>query len=329
MGVQMTNNTRKPSFPVFTPDLQISFYRRLRIFNTSHLGEALRSTIEQLDIAKVDEELNRYVKHSSLRKLASFGLRGEVLFPVPYVIHERPSLLGYYRLLYGISQKEFYRGSGFTSFKRLEEKNEISERHNPQLNNLCKSLITTATILLDALEEIDLQSVRDLQILTLGAQLRGGQNTKLGKDAAEEVFGLIERIIHNNIVEENPRRLILENAAGRIVNVVFSNDPDIALTEIMESGLRPVLSIEIKGGTDVSNIHNRIGEAEKSHQKAKNSGFLEFWTILGADVDPSIAQRESPTSSRFFYLSRLREIDSSEYRSFRDHIQSITGIKKA
>jgi hypothetical protein len=32
------------------------------------------------------------------------------------------------------------------------------------------------------------------------------------------------------------------------------------------------VAVEIKGGKDYSNIHNRIGEAEKSHQKAKKEG---------------------------------------------------------
>ena len=27
-------------------------------------------------------------------------------------------------------------------------------------------------------------------------------------------------------------------------------------------------------------FHNRIGEAEKSHQKAKAGGFTRYWTIL-------------------------------------------------
>ena len=40
------------------------------------------------------------------------------------------------------------------------------------------------------------------------------------------------------------------------------------------------IAIEIKGGTDVSNLHNRLGEAEKSHQNARLLGFTQFWTII-------------------------------------------------
>ncbi len=95
----------------------------------------------------------------------------------------------------------------------------------------------------------------------------------------------------------------------------------------MVSDLRPIVSIEIKGGIDVSNIHNRIGEAEKSHQKAKARGFFEFWTIIAAEVDVSKANQESPTSSRFFHLSQLRNTSSSEYNTFCHLVQSVVGIK--
>jgi len=325
----MIPQNKNEVFPILQPNLQISFYQRLQTFRHSHLVEALGATVGKIDISQVDDELASYVERSSLAKLASFGLRGELLYPVPCIIIARPSLLGYYRLLYGLSQKEFYRTSPISSFKRLEERNELTDTLIERLGDLCKSLIYTGHILLEAMEELSLQTIRDLQLLTLGAQLRGGQNTKLGKDAAAEVFSIIENIVHENVVEEATRKLILENAAGRRVTVAFSSDPDIAITEMMASGPRPVVSIEIKGGTDVSNIHNRIGEAEKSHQKAKSHGFFEFWTIIGANVDLEMARRESPTSSRFFHLSELRNAKSAEYESFRDHVQSIIGIRTA
>jgi len=315
------------SFPVLTPDLQISFYHRIKIFQNSYLAEALGQTVERLNISHLDKELAQYVKSSALAKIASFGLRGEVIFPVPYLLAAKPSLLGYYRLLYGVSQKEFYRSSQLSAFKRLEERDIVPDKLATRLGDLCLSLIHTAQLLLDGIDEIDIRTVRDLQLLTLGAQLRGGQNTQLGRKATKEVFNIIEKIVHSNIIEEDSRHFVVRNAAGRKVIVAFSSDPDIAITEKMKSSTRPSVSIEIKGGTDVSNIHNRIGEAEKSHQKAKSRGFFEFWTIIGANVDLNMAQRESPTSSRFFYLSNLRNAGSSEYKSFRDHLQSVVGIK--
>lgn len=323
----MKPQVKGKSLPVLIPDLQISFYQRLKIFQNSYLSEALSKTVEKLDVSLLDKELARYVKSSALSRIASLGLRGEIVFPVPCILTARPSLLGYYRLLYGLSQKEFYRSSQMAAFKRLEERNVLPALLATRLADLCKSLIHTGQMLIEGIDTIDIRTVRDLQVLTLGAQFRGGQNTKLGRDATEEVFNIIEKIVHQSIVEQDPRQIVLRNAAGREVIVAFSSDPDIAITEKMKSTTRPSVSIEIKGGTDVSNIHNRIGEAEKSHQKAKSRGFFEFWTIIGVNVDLKMAQRESPTSSRFFCLSHLRNTTSPEYKNFRDHLQSVVGIK--
>ena len=42
--------------------------------------------------------------------------------------------------------------------------------------------------------------------------------------------------------------------------------------EIREVTYRNIGAIEVMAGQDFSNIYNRIGEAEKSHQKAKANG---------------------------------------------------------
>lgn len=326
----------KSPFPLFSPNVQISFYQRLQSFRHSHLSEALGATVEKSRIRTLDRELAEYVAEKALSRVASYGLRGEVIFPVPHLLRLRPTLLGYYRLLYGLSQKEFYRPTRMSQFKKMEERNELPPTLEKELPRLCRSLVQTGEIMVDSVDALDARTVRDLQLLTLGGQLRGGQNTKIGKDATSEVFGVIERLLHGDlkdeaVYDESLKKLIVRNAAGRLVHVAFSSDPDIAITEDMASGPRYLVSIEIKGGTDVSNIHNRIGEAEKSHQKAKSRGFHEFWTILGADVDLKMASKESPTSSRFFHLARLRNARTAEYREFRDLLQATVGIvgKKA
>lgn len=50
--------------------------------------------------------------------------------------------------------------------------------------------------------------------------------------------------------------------------IEFAPDPDIVIREEFSKGkYRNIITIEVKGGTDFSNIHNRVGEAEKSHQR--------------------------------------------------------------
>ena len=65
------------------------------------------------------------------------------------------------------------------------------------------------------------------------------------------------------------------------VSIAFSADPDISVVAALSAkSSRKMLAIEIKGGADQSNIWNRLGEAEKSHQTAKLRGFTEFWDNL-------------------------------------------------
>jgi hypothetical protein len=94
-----------------------------------------------------------------------------------------------------------------------------------------------------------------------------------------------------------------------------------------EAEARNLVAIEIKGGRDNSNIHNRIGEAEKSHQKARNDGFVECWTIVGiSDLNMELAKKESPTTDRFYHLVRLTDELSDEFNDFRENLLSRLGI---
>ena len=203
----------------------------------------------------------------------------------------------------------------------------MSGSTRPRIAPLCESLAKTGQVFVEQLDSLSIQTIRDLQMMTLGAQLRGSRNTTLGKSATVEVFNLIEGLVRPYVESQTTQKLELKNDSGRKVLVLFSSDPDIAITEDLPSGVRPLVSIEIKGGTDISNIHNRIGEAEKSHQKAKGQGFFEIWTILGADADLKMASRESPTTTRFYRLSRLRDDTSPDHNDFRDRLHSVIGIK--
>jgi len=90
---------------------------------------------------------------------------------------------------------------------------------------------------------------------------------------------------------------------------------------------RNIITIEIKGGTDFSNIHNRLGEAEKSHQKAHQAGFVECWTVVNVDrINLEMARRESPSTNRFCRISKIVSKEGEEYIDFRNRIISLTGI---
>jgi len=168
-----------------------------------------------------------------------------------------------------------------------------------------------------------------LTLLTLGAQLRGGALNLFGARATQKVFELIKTIVTPAITESTPRSIELRNAAGRIVTVEFASDPDICIREKLPSGnFRNLVAVEIKGGKDYSNIHNRIGEAEKSHQKARKEGFVECWTIVGVhSLDITKAGKESPSTDLFFRVDAITRPGSDEFRHFREHLLSRVGVK--
>ncbi len=314
------------------PDTQINFFHRLEEIKKSMLQEALFETLESADIGKIDRQLRKYVVNSDLQLLAKYGLRGEIIFAVPYLLELNPSLIGYYRLLLGLPQKSFYsgeRGLGFGFFKSMESKGTISNDQKKELHECCKALVASASILLKSINEASIsQSLfRDLTLLTLGSQLRGGRNNALGNAATKMVFELIKQIVKPAIISSTNTELILKNAAGREIVIKFASDPDIVVIEKLQSGkYKNRIAIEIKGGTDTANAHNRLGEAEKSHQKAKNAGFIECWTLIGAKVDQETANKESPTTNRLYHIPYIMDEDSSEYQDFKENIIALVGI---
>ncbi len=238
-------------------DLQIAFFYRLKEIRSKCLQQALFEAIDGFDVSKIDGELGKHASKAILNKLARFGIRGEVFLPVPSLLIKRPNLLGYYRLLYGISQKEF--SKKYSRFKSYEEN--------------------------------------------------------------------IRKLVYDYIISSSNSSITIKNSLGRNIEIQFASDPDIVIIESLKSGENKIVSIEIKGGTDYSNAHNRLGEAEKSHQKAKQEGYNEFWTIVRVDIDLKLAKKESPTTTKFFNLDSIENEESAEAKKFAEMISSKPSIK--
>jgi hypothetical protein len=319
-------------FKVPDPELQIDFSVALAEIRTLYLQDALSATVKALDITELDKCLAAFVPKASLATLASHGLRGELMFAVPIVLNSNARLLGYYRLLYGYSQKEFYTAAtGVSRFLSMEKKGVLSHSQSKLLPELCGAMAKAGAVLLDGLgaTRISHALLDDLTLLTLGPQLRGGANVKKGAAGIVKVFEVIHAIAKNAVMSSGATRIEIKNAAGRTVLVEFAPDPDIIIREQMSKGsYSEKIAIEVKGGSDFSNIHNRIGEAEKSHQKARAAGYVECWTVVNVDkIDMTMAKQESPSTNRFFRMSSIVSGKGEEYDDFRNRIVSLTGIK--
>ena len=315
-------------FPILSPALQLGFYERLEQARRELLLPALLELIGELDIGTLDRQLLEFVGRERLSFVARRGMRGELVFPVPYVLSSRPTLVGYYRLLLGFSQKEFYQGP-VSRFKKMENEDVLTKATSALLKPFCASLIESSWILVNGLPDLSQDTLKSLTLLTLGPQFRGSRNVNPGIEANRTIFALIKAMVSDGIRSEGHTHLEVVSAAGRAYRIEFSPDPDIAIRQVLQDGsYRNRIAIEIKGGTDFSNVHNRLGEAEKSHQKAKAEGFTQFWTIVNvtARIEPSVWRQETPTTNELFYLEHITNIRSSEYARFREYLISELGI---
>lgn len=313
-------------FPSLSPELQISFWYRLKNVKDTFFLDALLKAIKDIPVATVTTELIANVDDESRQRVASLGLRDEMIFMLPCILKANPQLIGYYRLLFGLSQKELYKGQ-YGKFKKLEEDGIITNNTNKYIDLLCKRFIECARLFISELEQFTTQDIYDLQLLTVGPQFRGSNNNTLGQVATQKTFRLMKDIVKDYIQSSTDTEIVIKNALDREVEISFASDPDITVIEKLPSSKHKLISVEIKGGTDYANIHNRIGEAEKSHQKAKQEGYDKFMTIISVDIDYKLLRNESPTTNHFFNLDKIQVLDSDENIRFKELLYQLMSIK--
>jgi XcyI restriction endonuclease len=313
------------------PLLQLGFATLLDAARDRILLEALRQTVGAMDIQVIDAELAGLASAEALARLAAHGIRGETYFPAPSILRRRPSLLAYYRMLYGYSQKQFYQAAtGATKFRSMEVRDKISSTAEAHLDDLCSAFARSGEILLSGLGSAmaSSQYPNELCLLTFGAQLRGSSNNTKGSDGIKTVFAVLKAIFEDETEQADNRSLTLQNAVGRKVKVELAADPDVLVSvDIGQSDLRTVVAIEVKAGEDHSNIWNRMGEAEKSHLKARERGVTECWTIIN-DLQAPEAQLKasSPSTNRFYQLVDLTNPTHSGRADFAARVRSMVGL---
>lgn len=296
------------------------------------LPQALRLTLASLDPIVIDTELARYAPSDARRVLAAAGIRDELVFAVPSVISAQPTLLGYYRLLYGVSKKSFYtKATGLTRFQKLEDSNTCGEAETAGLPDVCYALNGVIGQLISTIGgSLNDSDVQQLPLITLGAQLDGSHRNKIGQTATRAVFESIKAIVNESgvdYIEVDGISIAFTNSAGRQVTVVLASDPDVVIQEEIQPTVSQLkVAIEIKGGTDRSNVHNRAGEAEKSHQKVRTSA-RDFWTVISLrDTSVDGLSRESPTTRQWFDVTEVIERSGQTWHDFRAQLSVALGI---
>jgi hypothetical protein len=273
--------------------------------------------------------LKRHAPSDARKVLARAGIRDEHVFATPEVLRREPTALGYYRLLLGASKKSFYTTeTGISRFKSMEEQGLLKPTLEAELPQLCSALNTQlGELIMQLSPRVAGADIDQLPLLTLGAQFDGGWRNGIGKAASQDVFLAIRELVEAHIVAETSSTVTIENSSGRRVKIALASDPDVSITEQFPGGTDQLqVAIEIKGGTDRSNAHNRAGEAEKSHQKVKTSA-RDFWTFIAMKgVDKRQLEIESPTTRRWYDVAEVLGRSGSDWDRFRNDLHGAIGI---
>ena len=312
-----------------TASRQLAFHQLLVAARKTWLMDALGEALAEINPSRIKNELTTFVPEDAQRILAAAGIRDEHVFPTPIILETKPTLLGYYRLLLGVPQKSFYRSAtGMSRFRSMERRGVLNASQKEMLPPLCRALGEGLAELVRQMSPgISQRDVAELPLLTLGAQFQGSNNNIIGKQAVLDAFLSIREIVKDHIIEEQETKVVLKNSAGRKVVIALAADPDVRIQEEFSGKLQNKVAIEIKGGTDNSNAHNRAGEAEKSHQKAKNEGFRDFWTIIATrGLDTEKLKRESPTTNSWFDAAQVLGREGEDWDEFRNRLAGQVGI---
>ncbi|MGH7828273.1 MAG: XcyI family restriction endonuclease [Candidatus Binatia bacterium] len=335
----LTENTLKNKRPpgrqtikIPAASRQVAFHQLLVAARKTWLMDALAEALAGIEPATLKGELSVFIPGDVQRVLAAAGIRDEHVFPTPAILETKPTLLGYYRLLLGVPQKTFYRSdSGMSRFKSMEGRGALNENQKKALPALCRALGGGLAELVRQMSPTMTQrDVAELPLLTLGAQFQGSNNNTIGRQAVVDAFLSIREIVKGHITQEQQGRITVKNSAGRIVVIALAADPDVRIQEEFSGKLQNKVAIEIKGGTDKSNAHNRAGEAEKSHQKARGQGFRDFWTIIakkGLEIEK--LKLESPTTNSWFDAAQVLGREGEDWEEFRNRIAGQVGIPLA
>ncbi len=331
MRIVNPTGSKDPGMTIKPPaaSRQIAFHQLLVAARKTLLMDALSVTLGKINPGKLKAELAKYVPSDAQRILAAAGIRDEHVFPTPIILETGPMLVGYYRLLLGVPQKTFYAsGTGMGQFRSMEARAVLNERQKAALPALCKAMSEgLADLVRQMSPAITPRDVAELPLLTIGSQFQGSNNNTIGRRAILDVFLSMREIVKDYVTEEDDRRLTLRNSAGRTVIIALASDPDVRIQEEVGGRLQNKVAIEIKGGTDRSNAHNRAGEAEKSHQKAKVEGFRDFWTIIATKgLDLKKLKSESRTTNSWFDAAQVLGRDGTDWDEFRARIAGQVGI---
>jgi len=251
------------------------------------------------------------------------------VFPVPAILQHAPPLIGYYRMLLGLSKKEFGDSDklGYGPWLKAEERATIPTRLLPQLPRLCAAFIEPLVKLVYAMDTFDDRDLSDLALLTLGPTLQRARNNIIGSRAAKDVFDALRTLVADWTTFDSERLIRFKAPNEQTFVLIQGADPDVRLDATAASGDPvPVIAMEVKGGRDTRNIHNRAGEAEKSHLKARIAGYEHRWTIMMMrGLDRNRLRSETPSTTALFDATEVMDQLGADWEALKREFCAMIG----
>lgn len=294
------------------------------------LMDALSDALGGINPQVLKEQIVMYVPDDVQRLLAVAGIREEHVFPTPVVLDAAPKLVGYYRLLLGVPQKTFYAGrTGMSRFRNMEVSGTITSRQRESLPEYCVAMAAALAELVRQISpRVTSRDIAELPLLTLGSQIQGGQNNLIGQKATRDIFLVMAEVLEGHIDPAHAdSELTVQNRQGETVLITLASDPDVTVRRSVAGALQHNLAIEIKGGEDRSNAHNRAGEAEKSHGTAKRNHYAQCWTIFAlTGLDITKIKQESPSTDEWFDLGHVLAREGADFTRFCRLLLDVIGL---
>jgi hypothetical protein len=319
----------KSPFTPISPDPQLIFHGLLVAARRTVLADALIEAVTTVDPVALKRELGEIVPIDVQRLLAGAGIRDEQVFPTPIVLAAQPTLVGYYRLLLGSSKKAFYTArTGLSPLSSMGERGTLTPAQVALLAPFCDVMAQSLADLVRRMTPaITARDVVELPLLTLGSQFQGGRNNVIGQLATQNVFLAIAKLVEPYIVARTATTIEIVTPSSRRFRIALASDPDLGIDELSPNREAKRLSIEIKGGSDRSNVYNRGGEAEKSHQSAKQRGYGRCWTIIElSGVDVGKLYNGSKSTDEWFDAPQIMGMQGSDWDQFVIRIKGELGL---
>lgn len=98
----------------------------------------------------------------------------------------------------------------------MEARGSVSQKQSEALPAFCRAMSESLAELVRQLSPtITHEDVRELPLITLGAQFQGANNNTIGKQATAGVFLVISELVATHIEKRSESKIVIVNSAGR------------------------------------------------------------------------------------------------------------------